>query len=69
MDQEKPIGFTGNVSYISAKMEFIECRKFKGVPSGVLNNFSVAEVFLKRAKKFIPRRMRVQWGEKLDMDT
>ena len=69
LDQEKSIGYAGNVSYISAMMELIEYRKFKGVSIGVLNNFSVAEIFLKRAKKFIARKMRVQWSEQLDVDT
>ena len=69
MEDEKSIGFAGSVSYINALLETMELRKFKGVSASILSNFSVAEVFLKRARRCIARKMRVQWTVELDVDT
>ena len=43
--------------------------EFKGVSAFILSIFSVAEVFLKHARRFISRKMRVQWTVELDFDT
>ena len=59
LEDEKSIGFAGSVSYINALLETMENRKFKGVSASILSNFSVAEVFLKRASRCIARKMRV----------
>eukprot|EP00795_Rhopilema_esculentum_P017891 gene17891-biopygen2671 len=69
LEDEKSIGFAGSVSYINALLETMEYRKFKGVSASILSNFSVAEVFLKRARRCIARKMRVQWTVELDVDT
>ena len=69
LEEEKSIGYSGSVSYVNALLEAMDYRKFMGVAANVLSNFGVAEVFLKRARKCIARKMRVQWTEQLDIET
>ena len=67
LEEEKSIGFAGSVtSMLCLTMEY---RKFKVVSASILENFSVAEVILKRAKRCIGRKMRVQWTVEFDVDT
>ncbi len=67
--KDESIGHAGHVSYINALLEMVEYRKFKGIDSNSLNNFSVAVALLKRARKCVAKKMRVRWSEELDIDT
>ena len=47
----------------------MDYRKSTGVSSDILTNFSISDIYLKRAKKCISKRMKVQWNKELDIET
>ena len=57
------------VGYLNAIYDLMDYRKSTGVSSDILANFSISDIYLKKAKKFISKRMKVQWNKELDIET
>ena len=47
----------------------VDYRKFCSPPASVLKNFAVTEVYVKRARKYLAKDMRLNWTTDLDIET
>ena len=63
------IGNSGQISYMHALIDLMDFRKFQGVLSSVLQNFAVVEMFIKRARQCITKKMRMRFSTELDLET
>lgn len=63
------MGQSGQLGYVSSFSELLDFRKFNSPPGSVLQNFSVTEVYIKRAKKCLAKQMRSHWTTDLDIET
>ena len=59
----------GQLGYITSISELLDFRKFNSPSGAVLQNFSVTEVYIKRAKKCLSKVMRSHWTTDLDIET
>ena len=69
METEWKLGNSGQISYMQALIDLMDFRKFQGVSSSVLQNFSVMEMFTKRARQCITKKMRMRFSTELDLET
>ena len=69
LQNEWRIGNSGQISYIHALIDLIDFRKLTGVSSAILHNFAVVEMFLKRARRCISKKMRMNFSMELDIET
>ena len=69
LENEKRIASTGLIGYIKALIEFIDYKKFSGADSTSLQHLSTMEVYLKRVRKCIAKKMRIEWSSSLDIET
>ena len=51
METTHRITKSGQLGYIRAILELMDCRKFKGLPVKILQHFAVVEIYLKRIRK------------------
>ena len=63
------MGQSGRLGYVTAISDLLDFRKFNSPPGPVLQNFSVTEVYIKRAKKCLAKIMRSHWTTDLDIET
>lgn len=63
------MGQSGQLGYVRSISELLDFRKFNSPPGSVLQNFSVTEVYIKRAKKCLAKQMRSHWTADLDLET
>lgn len=69
LQTEWNIGGSGQIGYIFSLLDLMDFRKFQGVSGNILQNFTVVEMFLKRARKCISKQMRIISREELDIET
>ena len=69
LQNEWRIGNSGQISYIHALIDLIDFRKLTGVSSAILHNFAVVEIFLKRARRCISKKMRMNFSMEIDIET
>ena len=69
LENEWRIGSSGQISYIHTLIDLIDFRKLTGVSSTILHNFAVVEIFLKRARRCISKKMRMNFSMELDIET
>ena len=69
MENEWKLSHSGQLGYLNAIYDLMDYRKSTGVSSDILTNFSISDIYLKRAKKCISKRMKVQWNKELDIET
>ena len=69
LESKTGMGHSGQLGYISALCDLIDYRKYQGVTSQVLQNFSVAEMLLQKARKCVSKKMRIQWNSELDIES
>ena len=71
LQDECKLGHGGRFGFIhvDAISELIDFRKFHGASESVLRKFSATELYLKRARKRVAKKMRLQWTQDLDMET
>ena len=60
MENEWKLSHSGQLGYLNAIYDLMDYRKSTGVSSDILTNFSISDIYLKRAKKCISKRMKVQ---------
>ena len=63
------IGQSGQICYVASISDLLDFRKFNRPPASVLQNFSVTEVYVKRARKYLAKDMRSNWTSELDIET
>ena len=61
-ETEWKLGNSGQISYMHAFIDLMDFRKFQGVSSSVLQNFAVVEMFIKRARRCITKKMRMRFS-------
>ena len=69
LQDECKLGHGGRLGYIDAISEMIDFRKLHGASEAVLRKFSATELYLKRARKTVAKRMRLQWTQDFDIET
>ena len=69
METEWKLGNSGQISYMHALIDLMDFRKFQGVSSSVLQNFAVVEMFIKRARRCITKKIRMRFSTELDLET
>ena len=69
MKNEWKLSHSGQLGYLNARYDLMDYRKSTGVLSDILTNFSISSTYLKRSKKCISKRMKVQWNKVLDIET
>lgn len=69
METDWKLSHSGQLGYLNAVYDFLDYRKSTGVSSVILANFSLSEIYLKRAKQCISKRMKVQWNNELNIET
>ena len=69
METEWKLGNSGQISYMRALIDLMDFRKFQGLSSSVLQNFAVVEMFIKRARWCITKKMRMRFSTELDLES
>ena len=69
MEIEWKLGNSGQISYLHALINLMDFRKFQRVSSSVLQNFAVVEMFIKRARRCITKKIRMRFSTELDLET
>ena len=61
MENGWTLSHSRQLGYLYAIYDLMDYRKSTGVSSDILTNFSISDIYLKRAKKCISKWMKVQW--------
>ena len=69
LDKIWGIGQSGRMAYVASISDLLDYRKFCSPPASVLKNFAVTEVYVKRARKYLAKDMRLNWTTDLDIET
>ena len=69
LQDECKLGHGGRLGYIDAISKMIDFRKLHGASEAVFQKFSATELYLKRPRKTVPKMMRLQWTQDLDIET
>ena len=69
LETSMEMGHSGQLGYINALGDLIDYRKYQGVTPQVLQNFSVVEMLIRRARGCISKKMRIQWNSELYIDS
>ena len=69
MQEELQLGPSAQLGYLNGMSELMDYRKVSGLSANVLTSFSVTEVYLKRARRTIAKKMKIKWAKDLDIDT
>ena len=67
MENEWKLSHSEQLGYLNAIYDLIDYCKLTGVSSDILTSFR--DIYLKKAKKYISKRMKVQWNKALDIET
>ena len=59
LETSMEMGHSGKLGYINALADLIDYRKYQGVTPQVLQNFSVAEMLIRRARKSISKKVEL----------
>ena len=63
MENEWKLNHSGQLGYLNAIYDLMDYRKSTGVSSDIFTNFSISDIYLKRAKRCISKWMKVQWNK------
>ena len=69
LESRTGMGHSGQFGYINALCDLIDYRKYQGVTFQGLQNFSVVEMLLPKARKCVSKKMRIQWNSELDTES
>ena len=69
MQDELKLGHSAQLGYLNAISELTDYRKVSGLSVQVLSSFATTGVYMKRARKTIAKKMKIQWARDLDVDT
>ena len=63
------MGQPGRLGYVTGIADLLHFRRFHSPSGPVLQNFSVTEVYIKRARQCLTKQIRSHWTLDLDIDT
>lgn len=63
------MGQPGRLGYVTGIADLLDFRRFHSPPGPVLQNFSVTEVYIKRARQCLAKQIRSHWTTDLDIDS
>ena len=63
------MGMPGRLGYVTGIADLLDFRRFNSPPGPVLQNFSVTEVYIKRARQCLAKQIRSHWTTDLDIDS
>lgn len=63
------MGHAGAINYLKSISDMMDFRKSQGVTDGVLRSFSITEVYLRRARRCLSKKMTAQWSRNFDLET
>lgn len=63
------MGQSGRLGYVTGIADLLDFRKFHSPCAPVLQNFSVTEVYIKRARQCLTKQMRSHWTTDLDIES
>ena len=63
------IGKPGRLGYVTGIADLLDFRRFHSPCGAVLQNFSVTDVYIKRARQCLAKQMRSHWTTDLDIDS
>ena len=63
------MGMPGRLGYVTGIADLLDFRRFNLPPGPVLQNFSVTEVYIKRARQCLAKQIRSHWMTDLDIDS
>ena len=63
------MGKPGRLGYLTGIADLLDYRRFYSPSGPVLQNFSVTEVYIKRARQCLAKQMRSHWTTDLDIDS
>ena len=69
LETSMEMGHSDQLGYINALGDLIDYRKYQRVTPQVLQNFSVVEMLIRRARRCISKKMRIQCNSELDIDS
>ena len=69
LESKTGMGHSGQLGSINVLCDLIDYRKYQGVTSQILQNFSVVEMLLRKARKCVSKKMRIQWNSELDIES
>ena len=67
-ERVRNLGFSSRINYLNAFQALIDFSKFSGASPNIVHNFSVSEIFFKRARKCLRKQRRIQWSNDFDID-
>ena len=68
LQDEWKVGFSGVIGYLNSIGHILDYRRSEGIAADKVHVFIASEVFLQRVKKFLARKMRVEWNTLLNVD-
>ena len=68
LKDEWKVGFSGITGYMNAIGHMLDYRRSTGLPTDKVHVFVAAEIYLQRVKKFLSRKMRVEWRTVLSLE-
>ena len=63
------MGQSGHLGYVTGIADLLDFRRFHSASGPVLQNFSVTEVYIKRARQCLAKQMRSHWTTDLDIES
>ena len=63
------MGTSGRLGYVTGFADLLDFCRFNSLPGPVLQNFSVTEVNIKRARQCLAKQIRSHWTTDLDIDS
>ena len=63
------MGIPGLLGYVTGIADLLDFRRFNSLPGPVLQNFSVTEIYIKRARQCSAKQIRSYWTTDLDTDS
>ena len=69
LDSTWQMGQPGRLGYVTGIADLLDFRRFHSPSGPVLQNFSVTEVYIKRARQCLTKQIRSHWTLDLDIET
>ena len=69
MQDELKLGHSAQLGYLNAISELMDYRKVSGLSLQVISSFTTTEVYIKRARKTITKKMKLKWANDLDIES
>ena len=66
---EWEVGHAGAYNYLTSIQDLMDYRKSQSVSNEVLRNFTVTEVYLRRGKRNLSKKIKADWARNFDLET